>query len=74
MVTRKPLTRADALKELKDCYAAAAECQERYLRVYRSQYGYIGRQTQLEDALSDAGIYSDRIGELEAFLASEVPA
>ena len=71
MTIKSDMTRAQAVKELRDMYAAVEECEAKYNRISASQYGYIGRQDQLDDAMSDAGAYSDRIRELEAFLASE---
>ena len=66
-----PRTREQAVHELRQCYEALGDCEQRYNRVNGSQYGYIGREAQLEDALIDSKAYSDRVIELEAFLAQE---
>ena len=66
------LTREQANEELLQCYEALEKCEQRFNRVNASQYGYIGRESQLEDALIDSKAYSDRAIELEAFLAKQV--
>ena len=70
---RQPLTRVDALKELRDCYAAAADCERRWYEARTSGQWAPAAYIQ-EDIFADLDAYSDRIQELEAFLASEVSA
>ena len=65
--TATTLTRADAVKELRECYAFAAECAERASEIKRPWSGY--GQVLMEDCVSDASAYGERIRELEAFLA-----
>ena len=64
------ITREQAVKELREMYEAAAYCEERYNRIATSQHGYIGRQSALDDMVSDSTAYADRIRELEAFLSA----
>ena len=68
------MTRMQAIEELRECYEALGACEQRYNCVSASQYGYIGRETALEDTLIDAKAYSDRAIELERFLASRANA
>lgn len=65
------MTRADALKEYKDCLAQIALVQSRYVSTNRLPYGSIGRESALDDYISDAAAYSERIARLEAILAAE---
>ena len=67
---RPDLTREQALKNLKICYAEIANCEARFTRTLESQHGWIGREMILEDAISDSGAYFDCARELERFLVS----
>jgi hypothetical protein len=64
------MMRLEALKELRECYSALADANDRYQRETAP-----GRWQPpphvLEEIECDWASYSERIGQLEAFLASE---
>ena len=70
MTITKTIPRAEAVKELRETYGLLAQCQENWLAA-NTQGRWAPPDYIADDIMSDVGVYSDRIRELEAFLASE---
>ena len=70
-MTAPTLTRAQALKELHDCYQALYACEERFNHETPEGRWQPDAAT-VEDIFSDMDVYGARVRELERFLASEV--